>query len=486
MFVGTLLWLCLADGPPICPAEIIRVDRDCVVVAAGDQPQAYLAAGIQLVLVADMQPLGCYELVRQRDGQGTFRRAGCVEVEADASLRSWLVAPDAGGRLLGSWPTGAALRARVDQVGPGARCVWVGAGSNHGVGADEHWWLRFGGQPVARFDVRWVEPEVCFCAAVPLAADLPLCAGQLVELWPAPGERRHGMARTAVAFVEQRGEACVVWVAAPPHAVCPPEPHVDFYHADRYVGHGVVEARDDQFWYVRLVPVGGRAPVTSQPTSRAATTAPGTAGSQPAEGKAPVATRFASGRPRTAQVGDVAIVRTRADIDRRRFVARVFEISPEGALINAGEDDGLRRGQIESLFRAGCEVGRVEITRVQRGYSVVRFSGDTSGPPPQPGDEIRFSPPAAPAVTVAVVESVQDGRLFSALVVGAPDPPMMRPLAVLSDEHEVGTAVLLVVEGSRVCGFVLDGSVSRPLRPGDRVVCEGVRPGQGWRAAGIP
>jgi hypothetical protein len=479
------MWFSVAPGvEPVPEAEIVRADLGEGRVVIFADRERLLPEGTRLILTDGTQPLGWLQLAEQDAGRAAFARSKPFSTKPAGQLRAWLVAPDTSARWLTSWPADAPLLATIERVGPGAGSAWIRAGANQGVQPGDTWWLRIGGQPAARLDTRSVEPGVCFCAVVPLAAGLPLEAEQRVELWPGPGQRRIGIGRTAVAFVERQRDATVVWVAASRHVPCPPEVHVDFYGRGRYLGHGVVEARDDLFWYARFVP----APVSpAGPDSREISL------SRLASGAPPIVTSQPACEPNIVQVGNVAVIRTQADIQQRRFTARVFEVSVEGALINAGEYDGLSRGDTAQLVRGGEVVGQIEVQRVQREYSVVRAvraaAAEPASPPgaPQPelrppllGDIVRFRPPPAPPVVVATVESAEDATLFVAKLspgASAVDPrvgriPLQIPLAVRSSGRTIGVAILLANTGSIACGFALDSSLESPLKPGDELVLE--------------
>ena len=176
--------------------------------------------------------------------------------------------------------------------------------------------------------------------------------------------------------------------------------------------------------------------------------------------------------PEAIAVGDEAVVRTSADIQQKRFVAHVFESSPEAVLVDAGEADGLTLGQTVLLTRDGARLGEVRVERVQRGYSVVRCVGSWVGERPAPGDAMHVGPPPADPVAVAEITAVTDKLLFAASLASKSPPPMLTPLAISSGGRTVGVAVLLAREGSLVCGLALEPSLSTPLRPGDRLLSE--------------
>ena len=450
---GVLLVLWLAGPPPATPiveAHVVSVEPGVGRVTVRRGPDDAPAHPL-LVLTAGVEPIAVCTLTNQQGEETVFGYTpGTASDIHTADCRAWLVGSDLVGQVFADWPMGASLNARIDRVGPGARSAWIRAGADEGIQVGDRWWLRAAGQPLARFDVRSVEQEACFCAAVALATDVRLAAGQVVELWPSPGQRRGARAISAVAYVESAGGEHGAWVAAPAHVDCPRDPHLSFYRDGRYVGHGIVEAMDDRFWYARVVTPKGDA------RDRAPPAAP-----QPTTDASP---------PEAITVGDEAVVRTSADIQQRRFVAHVFESSPEGVLVDAGEADGLTLGQTVLLTRDGMRLGKVRVERVQRGYSVVRCVDSWDGERPAPGDAMHVGPPPAEPVVVAEITAVTDKLLFAARLASEPPPPMLTPLAISSGGRTMGVAVLLAREGPLVCGLALEPSLSAPLRPGDRLL----------------
>jgi len=440
------LWWGLLAGVPCAPAAPSPQPVAEVTIRALDPVRGRVEVdsvasrpvvpGSRLLVAEDDRPLALLDWSGDAAGRAVFRgRAPIAFPSSLRELRAWCIRPDAVGMLLDRWPTDGALLARLDRVGPAARSVWVHAGSAHGVRSGDSWWLRRDGQPLARLDVRLVERAVCFCGVVPLVSELRLNGDDRVALWPAPGRRVRGQARSAVAFVEAHGKDQIVWVAAPRNVACPPEPRLDFHRAGRLVASGVAERGDARFWYVRIPrATGGEA----------------------------------------VEVGDVAVIRTRADLAQRRFVARVFETTAEGHLINAGELDELSAGDAGSATRAGQALRRVVVRRVQRSYAVVR----PTGPPPdvelRVGDQVRFASPPEPGRKVGTIEHVTAETLFAARVASSPPPPLLTPLAVHAGGQTVGVAVLVAADGVQGLGFVFEGSLTGPLAVGAELILDAI------------
>ncbi len=428
---------CVPAAPPPQPvAEVtIRVlDPACGRIEVDSSASRPVVRGSQLLVAEGDRPLALLEWSGDAAGRAVFRgRAPTRFPSSLRELRAWCIRPDALRMLLDRWPSDGALLARLDRVGPAARSVWVRAGTTHGVRSRDSWWLRRDGQPLARLDVRLVERDLCFCGVVPLVSELRLNGDELVALWPAPGRRVRGQARSAVAFVEAQGKDQVVWVAALRSVACPPEPRLDFHRGGRLVASGVAERRDARFWYVRIP-------------------------------------RGAGGE--LVEVGDAAVIRTRADLARRHFVARVFEATAEGYLINAGELDELSAGDTGSATRDGQALGRVVVRRVQRSYAVVRPVGATPDIELRVGDQVRFAPPPEPGRRVGTIEHVTAETLFAARVVSSPPPPLLTPLAVHAGERTLGVAVLVAADGVQGLGFVFEQSLTGPLTVGAELILE--------------
>jgi hypothetical protein len=441
----------LADRDiPIARVAVHAVGRvgQRLVIQVADLPA--WGMGGRVILAQENEPLGWLDWMDGPEDGGTFISSADLDFEmTPAALRAWVIGPELAAHLRYAWPLGAELHARLDTVGLADRDAWIDAGASLGIRVGDCWWRRAAGQPVTRYDVRWVGSDLSYCRAVPLAADSRPRTGEPVTLWPAPGLQRTGGVIGAVSFVESGEDSQVVWVAGPPHVAAPPEPRLDFQRDGEYLGSGIAERRDARFWYVRILP--------------------GTAVAE-------------------IRVGDDAVVRTAADIRARRISARVFEVTPTGALLNAGEIDGLSVGDVGAVWRAGRLVGRVQLMKVQRGYSMARLFGESEAlatrPVPQNDDggivatldglrtldEVRFSPPATPPVRLGVVEHVADGTLFSARIEGAHVAELNRPLEVRRAGRTIGVAVLLEAADGRALGFAVARSLTARLAAGDTLM----------------
>jgi hypothetical protein len=478
--------LCLALAIGLLPSESraqdaaaivgadIRVERTRPHLTFVASAQSFvIAPGTRLLAFVGEEPLTEAAWIEDIDRQNVFEALNVSDlVVSSPDLRGWLVASDLVARLIARWPADAALQAEIDSVGPGSRAAWLRAGANQGVQVGDAWWLRVGGQPAARCEVRFVGPETSFCTLVQLAREWAVEPGGLMAAWPAPGERRAGVARSAVARIDERSNGTLVWVAAPRNVDCPAEPHLDFYHNHRYVGDGLVERRDDRFWYARFTPASSSSgPASAAVEPRVLESAPSPGAAVP--GLVPAATQPASGPAARLSVGDEVLIRTQADIDQQRFVARVFDLTAGGALINAGENERLAPGQTLTVRRADAVVGKASIRDVQGTYAVVVPSSAADAAPIEfrLGDELRLAePPPRPRV-IGVIERLADSTLFTVRLT-ASAPPLLTPLAVRAAGRTVGVALLVTANESQAGGFVLRCSTTRSLAAGMQLVYE--------------
>jgi len=461
-------------GSPIIELCIRHIDRDGRRVAVSPPNAVEIPLGLRLLVCDGVRPVAWADPVEVDGEQGVFQLGQAVpKAVFKKSLRAWLVTADLVGAIRSRWPMGASLSVPIDSITLGGTRAWVAAGERHGVRVGDRWWLRIGGQPAARFDVRFVAPGVCFCSIVPLVADPPIEPGNAVGLWPSPADQRAGRLTSAVCCIEDRSGTSLVWVAAPEGVEVPKPAHLDFYHDGGYIGHGRVERMDDRFWYARFHAASGAerstavASPASQPASEAATSCPTSA---------PVSE---SGLTELV-VGDEVRVRTQEDIRRGRFAARVFELAAEGALISAGEVDGVEAGDRLTMYRGGQDIGRAVVRRVQRSYSVLAAVAADSGPwlALRVNDEARLGPPPPGLTRIGMIQEVVAGTLFTAKVAGR-NPPLYTPLAVRSLGRTVAVGILVARDASIAGGFILPCSMIEPVVAGMELAQEPADPTEG-------
>jgi hypothetical protein len=292
-------------------------------------------------------------------------------------------------------------------------------------------WLRcLHGQPIARLEVRLVEGGLAFCNVVRLVADLRLSAGDVVTLWPSPGDRRSGQVRTAVGYVESAGEAPTLWVAAPPGIGSGSDARLDVYRARQYIGHAVVERWDERFWYARSLSAAGAEAI---------------------------------------RVGDDVRVRTPSDKPSGRLAARVFETAPS-AMINAGELDGLSAGDAGVVYRGGQRLGVVEVERTQPNYAIVRVAVESRGLELQRLDEVRFGAARPEPRRVGRIVGASGATLFASSLGDEQTVPPLSLLSVRTAEGRIaGVALLVAQESSQAAGFVIPESLVAPLTVGQEL-----------------
>lgn len=345
---------------------------------------------------------------------------------APAKRAAWLLPDRLAPIILSNWPPDADLFAVITDTGPGQQFIWLSAGPNCRAG--DSFWVRENGQPIARLDAQFVNTRAAYCTVTPLVAGLRLSAGQRAALWPSPSDVRTERARSAIGFVEPRGDEQMVWVAAPRGIACPAEPKFDIRRENQYIGYAVVERKDDRFWYARTVPAAGTEAV---------------------------------------RVGDDVFIRTDRDIRERRFAARIFESTSDGYLINAGEFDQMVVGQEAEVVREGVPPLTVLVTKVQREYSEIRLKpGGDSGWTPGLRDEVRFGRSKSELIPVGRIDAAWRDGAFRAAANEGNTCPTRRPILIRSGAETIGVCVAVSAEHDRIVGVVIDESLSRAIVPG--------------------
>lgn len=389
--------------------------------------------GDRILLLSAAGPLGWAEYVGTAGGEHMFRTTE-VGLETEAgSVAAWLIPADIAARTQPVWPQGAVLHATIETLGPGRRNAWLRLPHHVRIQAGDAWWRRIAGQPAARLDVRFVAGTRVYCAVVPLASGAALRDGDRVAMWRAG---RDEGARSAVCLVETTFGETVIWIAAPRNVDVPVNPHVDIFRSRAFVADGLVQRRDDRFWYARINLRGGGEEI---------------------------------------RVGDDVVIRTRREIERRRFVARVFESHPHGFLINAGRNDGLRTGEKATVYRGGAAHATIAIGRVQPGYSLLRQVDGSAPADLRAGDTLRFVPPSPSPCTVGTVTAVVDETLLTIAVNEDSNPPLFKPLAVSDAARIVAAAVLVERRGAIAVGFVIDATIAAPITTGLKIMSRAER-----------
>lgn len=412
-----------ASAQPLSPVSVVRVDalEGRVWVDAPHRPEGariLLAIAGEPVGLLDADPLG---------GSGAYHQPARTEPLPAGPASAWLLTPDALAGWRAQWPIDAELFGVIESVAPGNHGAWIRRGGNAGIVPGDSWLLRVGGQPVARFDVRFVAPELCYGRAIPLVSDPPLKPGDRVALWPRPADRARGAAESGVVFVESVGAVRRLWVPWPQNTPLPEEPHVDVFRGDRYVGHAIVDQRDDRFLYARVV---------------------------------------SAARDGEFRIGDRAVIRTLADIASRRLSARVFEVGPEGALVTASEQDGVVAGDPCAIYRSGVLIFSTSVKKVQREYALLNPPATADLPDFAVDDEVRFGPPPREPVAVAEIEAVVAGELIRVRVLSGCRVPLNTPLRVRMQGAVRGVAVLCEVRGESAIGMLLSAGLAGDVAPG--------------------
>lgn len=421
---------CLGAGPIICPELSFSSLQFHGEVATLSVAATDVGGSSSKIVVADgALPVGLFHFQTTDGVTATFQ---CENVQrrptAAARCRAWKIAEQslAAGRR--TWPAGAEFLAPIESVGPLGQTGWLSIGSDVGCGPGDAFWLLRNGQPLVSARVVRAERDIAFVRFTPLAEGASAKAGDEMRLWPRPFDAVAGRAESAVCFVEP-GAATLLWIAAPPPVATPAEPRVDLFRDGEYVGHAIVERRDERFWFAR-----------------------------------PVLDACA----RTPRVGDLAVARTVADVRARRFTARVFDHSEDGYLITASEADGLKPGQIATAYRDARELGLMRVTRVQAGYAAIQPVSATDSL--KNLDEILFRPRPHDAEGIATVMSVIDGVMLQLQITG--DRKFTGPLTIRRDGQAIGAGQILVSDRGAGLGVVLPRSLTVSIQPRDVLTAE--------------
>jgi len=408
---------------------------------------ATLAPGERLVIAVGTRPLVHWDSPADAETRGSWT-AGAVgaggSIASDGldpstapraiELRTFGPAPDeVDGWIIGAgvvsatlaeWPTGAALRSRIDAVGPGAGAAWVGAGSALGGAKGDPWIIWRDGAPHARLDIIVVFEGLSFGRVTPFGAQADISSGLACELWP--GTAAHQTSRSYVTMVAGPG----VWIGAPPGLGFAAGTRVEFRRRGRFVGSGTLDADRGSVWVART----GLA-VASE----------------------------------LVQAGDEALFQGIAGRDPG-VTGQIIRADEDAVLVDVGEAAELAEGHVGVVWRDGREIGRLRVERAQPAYCRAARLGDWGAESPLVSDVVRFGPPSA-SKPIGQISGVHDGGVFEATLID-PDAPVHHPLAIQNGGEVVGVALLLCTEGEAGLGIALKESLSGTVAPGLTLVYE--------------
>ncbi|MBK8915679.1 MAG: hypothetical protein IPM64_13980 [Phycisphaerales bacterium] len=395
----------------------------------------WIEEGLLLLVADERGPLAWFRQSPQRSDGAAFVPATPAALPSSPDrLRGWLVRGALTADTFAEWPEDATLHARIEGVSPGGRSAWIALGSGRGAAFGQTWWLRDAGQPLAQIDIRFVTPLAAFGSVTPLVDDPRLEAGLRASLWPTPAQARRNRPVSAIVHVEDRPSGAFLWVPAPPLTEAPDEAHLDVLRDGRVVGHAIVEQKEDRFWFARVTP---------------------------------------SLTPQRPLVGDEVRVRSAAMIAERDVDARVFEVTPDGGLLNIGESDGAAVGDTLRVYRGTEAVATLEITRIRGEYATAAVRESHPDYRIAVGDLARWNPPRGTPPDVAEVERVVGGNLLSLRNFTAVPLPLHTPLALRDGAATVGVVFIVESGPTSAIGFAVKESLPRLPRIGDRVRGEG-------------
>lgn len=377
----------------------------------------------------------------------TARMSGAAEFRSEARAhaatqagrttakdwRGWLIRGGLNGTVGAEWPTECTVFAEILETGPALRSAWLEIDPSWGVSVGDTWWVRLGGQPVARLETRLTEGARAFCTVSSLVSDLTLRAGDRAALWPGPGDRARERIRTALVFVQHQGESTMAWLAAPAGIEWPSEPRCDVYRAGRFIAHLIVESRDERFWYAR--------PMFA------------------AEGE-------------SMRVGDDVVVQSRRDLLERRTPARIFGTERDGWLASIGEIDDVPASARFDVWRHGNRVGQAEIRKIQRAYSIVRPT--EFSPPLAMGDALWLTKrePFRRDWTVARLTEFEGAGFVGEVTDDTLAQRIGQPMALRRDGRCAGVGIVVAVADGKCVGYAIEASLSAELRVGMELVAE--------------
>jgi len=210
-------------------------------------------------------------------------------------------------------PEEVTIRARLTRVAPGRGTAWIDAGTEAGLTAGDRVLIRRNGIPIAVGEVALAEPELALVSLEPVVSNALSEAGDDVELWPAPALRRQGRVDSTVLAVEPGpdGERLTLVGNAADGLV--PGRQADLFRGGRYLAMAVVTAAHGPL---------SRAQILGYARADA-----------PAE-------------------GDTALLRAVGGQAGGPLKAPIFRIEGDYCLVAAGENDGVRVGEVFHVRRA--------------------------------------------------------------------------------------------------------------------------------------
>ena len=150
-------------------------------------------------------------------------------------------------------PEGVTLRGKLLRLPPGRRTAWLDLGGSVGLRRDDMLLVSRNGIPIARGQVVELDERTALASLRPVVGNARPEAGDDVELWPAPAERKKGRLNSVVLEVLPDPEGQLVrFVGSSADGVVAGR-LVDLFRLDAYVGVAVVRDVFDPISVVQMI-----------------------------------------------------------------------------------------------------------------------------------------------------------------------------------------------------------------------------------------
>lgn len=419
-----------APAPPsIVRASVTGVSRIEGVVSLDAGSRHGLALGDAMAILDGGRVLSFGHIFVIDEDQSAARLATDTPPnESWVSRRAVVVPASSLSAAKGRLPARTTVRARVADLGPGGRQLWIDAGKASGLSPDDALWILRDDFPLARGRVVLALERAALAQIRPLVANALPDSGDEVELWPSPAMIRSDRAESVVMAVTPNADGAQLTLAGSLREGFKPERQVEVFDGEAYVGLAAVTAASDRLCVAQAL----QAFCTTQPAR-----------------------------------GQRAVLRPEPGSADRRLEARVFDVRPGYALLSAGDRDGVRIDQIFAVVRDGQIVARLAVKAVKDDFAGAEpvLEADGSAPDVRKWDRaVREPVPAAAVQRLGVVETVARGSQW---MTARLDAPAARP--------DVGEVLRIAVEppAAAVVVAVFDPRMILYVPPG-------------WGAATIP
>lgn len=303
-----------AAGAFVVQTPVVGLSSDPAVVALGSGADAGLAIGDPFWLLNGTKVAGAGTVFLVDPTSSAGRYSGSA---GDGRGLTVVVVPGAAlDHARESLPEGVTLRGKLVRVPPGRRTAWLDLGATAGLRRGDMLMVSREGIPIARGQVADLDERTALASLRPVVGNAQPQAGDAVELWPAPAERRQGrLNSTVLEVLPDRQGALVRFVGSMADGLVAGR-LVDLFRQDKYVGVAVVNDVFDPISVAQLIE---------------------------------------SASIRKAEECDIAIMRPAPPAQPIR--AAIFKVVDGGeyCLLAAGESDGVQVGESFVVYRGDPE-----------------------------------------------------------------------------------------------------------------------------------